>query len=126
MAQMMKGMGIDMDMNVDDNDIAGILKEAGVSGMPQKGQNEDDIMAELGLGPRKKPVAQQRQPLGGAARAGAGGKVSTGSALNTALDDELSDAALMAELDQMEDPLVKAKRLQKEIDELMSQCKTLV
>ena len=34
MAQMMKGMGIDMDMNVDDNDIAGILKEAGVSGMP--------------------------------------------------------------------------------------------
>ena len=40
--------------------------------------------------------------------------------------DDLSDAALLAELDQMEDPLVKARRLKKEIDAAMDQCKALV
>lgn len=54
---MMKGMGIDMNAPADENEIAGILAEAGVTGMP-KAQNEDDIMAELGYGPKKRTARQ--------------------------------------------------------------------
>ncbi len=57
---MMRNMGMPaMDMGggnqADDaNEIANILKEAGVGNV--KEQNEDDIMAELGYGPKKKKV----------------------------------------------------------------------
>lgn len=41
-------------------------------------------------------------------------------------DDDLSDANLLAELDGMEEPLVKAQRLKKEIDARFDECKALV
>ena len=45
---------MDMGGGADDaNEIANILKEAGVGNV--KEQNEDDIMAELGFGKKKKP-----------------------------------------------------------------------
>lgn len=53
MAAMMKGMGVDMNAADDENEIADILKQAGVTDMP-KAQDEDGIMAELGYGPKKK------------------------------------------------------------------------
>ena len=55
-------------------------------------------MAELGFGAKKKPMAQQRQQPG-ARTAGAGSNASASRSPATGLTDELSDAALMAELD---------------------------
>ena len=99
-------------MQDDPNEIANILKEAGVENV--KEQTEDDILAELGFGkPKPKPGAAQP-------------KTNAKPGLATKVTTDLSDEALLAELDDMEEPLDKAKRLTKEIEDLHNECKELV